>query len=418
MQSSTRAATLGDLRRYAVAKTLFSPTTLGAAIENLGFVQADPIRAPARAQDLTLRHRVRRYRAGDLERRVRRPRGRGRLLRQLRLRDPEAAGADAPAPRRDRARRRGEAWPPARRKRAGICSRSSANGASFTRARSMPTSRTARCETTGEARRMRRRSSSMRCTTAGRSASFAVKGAFGCTRPTSMALALSTPPSATRGSTPSWTRSSGIYAPLPASTLPFFVRRLRFAVPAMARGDHGARCSARKQRLAHARVDGVGWYWPAEDEPAAARTDEKVRLLAPFDPVVQDRARFELLWGWVYRFEAYTPPSKRKLGYYALPLLWRERVIGWGNLAVKGGSSRPRSATSAAAHRASVRSRLGSKRSSRGCAPSWASPDRACSHPSLALAQQRRAQDLHVRARWKREPAQHPRSVHRKRVLK
>ena len=38
------------------------------AIERLGFVQADPIRAPARAQDLTLRHRVDGYRAGDLER--------------------------------------------------------------------------------------------------------------------------------------------------------------------------------------------------------------------------------------------------------------------------------------------------------------------------------------------------------------
>ncbi len=62
-----------------------------------------------------------------------------------------------------------------------------------------------------------------------------------------------------------------------------------------------------------------------------------MRLLAPFDPVVHDRARFELLWGWAYRFEAYTPAPKRKLGYYALPLLWRDRVIGWGNLAVKSG---------------------------------------------------------------------------------
>ena len=61
-------------------------------------------------------------------------------------------------------------------------------------------------------------------------------------------------------------------------------------------------------------------------------------MLTPFDPVVHDRARFELLWGWVYRFEAYTPAPKRKLGYYALPLLWRDRVIGWGNLAVKNGA--------------------------------------------------------------------------------
>src|SRR4051812_33010173 len=61
--------TLGDLRRFAVGRSLFPPTTLARAIERLGFVQADPIRAPARAQDLTLRHRVRSYRAGDLERR-------------------------------------------------------------------------------------------------------------------------------------------------------------------------------------------------------------------------------------------------------------------------------------------------------------------------------------------------------------
>jgi len=44
------------LRRYAVARSLFRPTTLGRAINKLGFVQADPIQAPARAQDLMLRH--------------------------------------------------------------------------------------------------------------------------------------------------------------------------------------------------------------------------------------------------------------------------------------------------------------------------------------------------------------------------
>src|SRR6266404_5153239 len=61
--------TLDDLRRYAVAHSLFTPTTLKRALHRLGFVQADPIRAPARAQELTLRHRVTGYRAGDLERR-------------------------------------------------------------------------------------------------------------------------------------------------------------------------------------------------------------------------------------------------------------------------------------------------------------------------------------------------------------
>src|SRR4051812_19739867 len=60
--------TLSDLRRFAVARSLFKPTTLKRALDRLGFVQADPIRAPARAQDLILRHRVKDYHAGDLER--------------------------------------------------------------------------------------------------------------------------------------------------------------------------------------------------------------------------------------------------------------------------------------------------------------------------------------------------------------
>ncbi|HEX2011144.1 MAG TPA: crosslink repair DNA glycosylase YcaQ family protein, partial [Roseateles sp.] len=64
--------TLDELRRYAIARSLFRPTTLPAAIRKLGFVQADPMRAPARAQDLILMQRVEAYRAGDLERRYQR----------------------------------------------------------------------------------------------------------------------------------------------------------------------------------------------------------------------------------------------------------------------------------------------------------------------------------------------------------
>src|ERR1700690_2762810 len=60
--------TVDELRRLALS-TLFPPTTLKRALQRLGFVQADPIRSPARAQDLMLRHRVKGYRAGDLERR-------------------------------------------------------------------------------------------------------------------------------------------------------------------------------------------------------------------------------------------------------------------------------------------------------------------------------------------------------------
>src|SRR5215208_5793644 len=61
--------TLDDLRRFTVARNFPKPTTLNRALQAMGFAQADPIRAPARAQDLILRHRVKNYHAGDLERR-------------------------------------------------------------------------------------------------------------------------------------------------------------------------------------------------------------------------------------------------------------------------------------------------------------------------------------------------------------
>ena len=93
--------------------------------------------------------------------------------------------------------------------------------------------------------------------------------------------------------------------------------------------------------MARARVDGVDWYWPADESPLIDEQAGSVRLLAPFDPVVWDRRRFELLWTWPYRFEAYTPVPKRQYGYYALPLLWRDVVVGWANLAVQGGGLVP-----------------------------------------------------------------------------
>ena len=87
------------------------------------------------------------------------------------------------------------------------------------------------------------------------------------------------------------------------------------------------------------RIGATTWYWPADENPRSARHAPavRVRLLAPFDPIVWDRRRFELLWGWTYRFEAYTPAPKRTLGYYALPLLWRDGVIGWANASVRNG---------------------------------------------------------------------------------
>jgi len=127
-----------------------------------------------------------------------------------------------------------------------------------------------------------------------------------------------------------------LYAPLPASSLRTLVRTFRYAVPQWKRELSGA-VERAKGRLSLAHVDGIDWYWPAGERLTRAVPPDSVRLLAPFDPVVSDRGRFEILWEWTYRFEAYTPARKRLRGYYALPLLWRDRVVGWSNVSVNDG---------------------------------------------------------------------------------
>ncbi len=87
------------------------------------------------------------------------------------------------------------------------------------------------------------------------------------------------------------------------------------------------------ERLSEVDVGGVTYLWQPE-KWQCNDIPQRVRILAPFDPLVRDRARFEQLWGWEYRFEAYVPAAKRQRGYYAMPLLWRDEVIGWANASV------------------------------------------------------------------------------------
>ncbi len=62
--------------------------------------------------------------------------------------------------------------------------------------------------------------------------------------------------------------------------------------------------------LSRKELDGLAWIYPSANS-IAEEVPRTVKFLAPFDPLVWDRRRFELLWGWQYRFEAYTPVAKR-----------------------------------------------------------------------------------------------------------
>ena len=328
--------TLDQLRRYAVARTLFAPTTLARAIQRLGFVQADPIRAPARAQDLILRHRVKAYRAGDLERRY----------PQLDIEEdffvnygflPRATQA-LMHPRMPR-----EAWPPERHAQAKAV-------LDYVRTHGVVHPRQVDAHFAhGSARNWfggHSNVSTQLLDDMHHRGLLRIAGRVSGVRTYAAQPLLTPDPTDTReGETetdPKQTMDAlvdvivGLYAPLPERSLGELIGYLRGGVPQW-RDHRRAAFQRAKLRLPSAQVEGVTWYWPEDEAPASRRhaPDDVVRLLAPFDPVVWDRRRFELLWGWAYRFEAYTPAPKRVRGYYALPLLWRDQVIGWANLAVK-----------------------------------------------------------------------------------
>lgn len=81
-----------------------------------------------------------------------------------------------------------------------------------------------------------------------------------------------------------------------------------------------------------------GWSEPVYYHPAnqalveAAANDQlpasKTTLLSPFDPIVWDRKRAQDLFAFDYRIECYTPAPKRKYGYFTLPILYNNALIG------------------------------------------------------------------------------------------
>ena len=314
--------TLQGLRQQAVNQTLHPTSSLGAVLHQLGFVQADPIRAPARAQDLILRPRVEHYKAGQLEATYKhlavdedyfvnygflhadtRPLFHPRVFKKdLRIQtdQPDLMARVLEFVQENGASHPKSLQPYFGKERIG----NDWGGSSHATTRALE----------GLHRQGHLR-------VAWREKGIKVFEA---------APEVGTP-------LPNQARVQGIlelilknYAPLPLISLLQLCSFSGYGAPSLA---PLVRQAAKK--LKTVLVEGVQWVMPLETLTHEPR--DGVVLLAPFDPIVWDRRRFALLHGWEYRFEAYTKPNKRLRGYYALPLLYQTNIIGWANISTKQG---------------------------------------------------------------------------------
>lgn len=310
-----------DMRSFSISYSLARHATLQAAIDSLGLVQADPIRAPARAQDLILRQRVEGYRAGDIESRY--PRldveedllyAYGYVSRAVHgVVHPRSYGgalSDFDAAVLDTVRGLGPTHPNTLAEHFG--SRRVVNSwGGYSRATKQSLER---LHYLGFLRVARRENGTRVYEAADRPAETLPP----TERLSQLALAI-----------------ARVLAPVPLKTLQAIVARMRrwFA------GGVDHRLAVRRlfetDELASGPLDDVVYAWPA-GSAVSEEPPQRVRFLAPFDPVVFDRTRFEHLWGWSYRFEAYTPPARRLRGYYAMPMLWRDQFVGWANASWQG----------------------------------------------------------------------------------
>jgi hypothetical protein len=319
--------TVERLRRQLVHLSLRAPTTLARAIEAQGFVQSDPIRSPARAQDLILRHRVVGYALGDLEQCYPdldleedflyaygfMPRHHLRLMHPRPSRNtagaryvPTGLASDILAFVRDR----GPTHPrileaPFGRKRA-------VNGwGGFSKA----STRALQQLHYHGLLRVKRREQGIRV----------YEPAAEVWQPLDAALRL-------RQLALLVTR---VLSPVPEATLRSVLARFAYVEPSLANRRAVIDGLVKGGELEFGLVDGVRYIWPAGTvDHQIVDAPREVRFLAPFDPIVWDRMRFQHIWDWSYRFEAYTPARKRRRGYYAMPLLWADRVVGWVNCTI------------------------------------------------------------------------------------
>lgn len=306
------------LRRQAVGWSLERGGSLAETMARLRFVQADPIRAPATAQDLILRQRVPGYRVGDLDRGY--PTlpleedyvyAYGFVTRELRrYLHPRPPG--------------GEGYRPS-----GLA----AEVLAFVRDRGATHPRSLQ-EAFGRTRVVNAWGGQSAATTRALEELHFYGLVRVARRENGVRVYEPAPPLADPLDPPERAREVALL--IARALAPVSESSLRATLPSRLSAAAGGKAAVVRSllatgALAATEVDGVRYVWPADLTPVEGEPEGRVRLLAPFDPVVWDRRRFEHLWGWAYRFEAYTPAAKRRLGYYALPLLWRDRVIGWAN---------------------------------------------------------------------------------------
>lgn len=91
---------------------------------------------------------------------------------------------------------------------------------------------------------------------------------------------------------------------------------------------------ARRGQLVPVALEGAGrqehWAAPEALEAATGREDDAgplIHILSPFDPLIIQRRRLKLIFGYEHRFEAYVPKEKRVMGYFALPVLAGDRIV-------------------------------------------------------------------------------------------
>lgn len=316
----------GTLRAHAVARSLRPAASIGEAVAAMRFVQLDPIRAPARAADLILRQRVPGYRAGDLD----------RAYRSLGLAEdylhvygvmPEAT-RELLHPRSSAHRFRVEREHP--RLSSRVLAHVAREGETHPRDLARLGRHSVANDWGGQSAATTRVLEALHFR-----GTLRVAGRVRGVKVYALALpAVSTQPPALRARA-LLRLLLDLYAPQPEGSFRQIARMVTESSLPPGLRARAFEALVEDPEIDRIDVEGVRWLTPAAGNRQGGGED-RVRFLAPFDPVVWDRRRFELLWGWEYRLEAYTPPGRRKFGYYALPMLWRDDAVGWVNASVRG----------------------------------------------------------------------------------